>query len=193
MPRVLAPALIGIWLTFDGGGAIAQPAEDFVARSGMALQEIAAAAPGAALRAACGSHAEASFDLPALAQAIAGVEIWNRLGDSRRPTFRAALRARLIAECARGRRGGTLTLLASRPSPSGLSVTARMALPDGAERILVWRLRAGGPWGWQATDLVADGISLAAALRDEVRAAYDAANGDVEAAIMSLSRGAPLT
>ncbi len=48
------------------------------------------------------------------------------------------------------------------------------------------------PGGRQATDVSADGVSLSAVLHEEVRAAYDAAEGDAEAAIAGLARGAPL-
>lgn len=166
--------------------------EDFIVRSEAALHDIAAAAPGAPARAACSAYAEASFDLPTLARAIAAAQIWNLLGEEKRPVFQAALHARLAADCARGRRGGSLTLLATRPLPDGRSVTARLRLPDGSERLLVWRLRTGGPWGWQATDVAADGISLAGALRDEVRSAFDGGSGDIDAAIAGLARGATL-
>ena len=182
---MMLAALLGPALTVP---AQAQSPEDFLARSAAALQAIDAAAPGAALREACASHAAQSFDLPAMAEAVAGPAVWSRLGEARRPDFVAALRVRLAQECVRGRRGGTLTLLQVR----GATLTARLAFPDGTERILGWRLRPGGVWGMQATDLVADGVGVTAVLRDEVRAAYDLAGGDAEATIAALSRGAPL-
>lgn len=195
--RALGPGwkstgLVVFFLTCVPSARAAEPASlaEFLARSEAALRDIAAAAPGAPARAVCGEHVEASFDLPALARMIAGTEIWARLGDDRRPAFQAALRARLVSDCARAPRGGTLALLATRAATDDLVVTARMVLADGGERILVWRLRAGGPWGLRAHDVTVDGIGLGAVLRDEVRAAFDAANGDVEAAIFGLARGA---
>ena len=125
-------------------------------------------------------------------RAVAGDFIWLKLGDEKQPRFIAALRTRLVTNCARGRTPGTLTLLGTRQRPDSVSLTARMQGTDDAERILVWRLRPGGPWGWQATDVSADGISLSSVLHEEVRAAYDAAQGDAEAAITGLANGAPL-
>ncbi len=168
------------------------PAETFLQRSEIGWREVAATAPGAARIAACDAQAEAGFDIPVLARAVAGDFIWLRLGDARHDRFIAALRARLVTDCARGRAPGTLTLLGTRPRADGVSLTARLRGANDTERTLVWRLRPGGPWGWQATDVSADGVSLSAVLHEEVRAAYDAAEGDAEAAIAGLARGAPL-
>ncbi|MEO3472214.1 ABC transporter substrate-binding protein [Roseomonas sp. CAU 1739] len=187
MRRVLAAAWIG--LALPGGSALAQ--DTFVGRSAASMRDLDAVAPGASLRTACAEQIEASFDLPAMARAVAGLDIWDRLGAARQPAFIAALRARLATECTHRQRGGTLTPLATRQTAAGVSLTVRLTLPDGGERILVWRLHEGGPWGWRASDLVVDGISAAAALRDEVRAGVEAADGDVAAAIPALSRGAP--
>ena len=168
------------------------PAEDFLHRSQAGWRAVAAAAPGAPRIAACATEAEAGFDIPTLARAVAGDFIWLKLGDEKQPRFIAALRTRLVTNCARGRTPGTLTLLGTRRRPDSVSLTARVQGADDAERILVWRLRPGGPWGWQATDVSADGISLSSVLHEEVRAAYDAAQGDAEAAIAGLANGAPL-
>ena len=182
--------IVLIGLTIQATGAFAQPVEAFFDRSAAAMRVVDAAAPGAPLHAACTSQVEASFDLPVLARAVAGPEIWASFGETRQPVFIAALRARLAAECVRSRRGGTLTPLSTRMTAAGASMTVRLTLPDGAERVLVWRLKAGGPWGWQASDLIADGFSLTTALSDEVRGAFDALGGN--AAIAALARGASL-
>jgi hypothetical protein len=169
------------------------PAEDFLRRSEAGWQAVAATEPGSPARiAACDAQAEAGFDMAALARLVAGDFIWLRLGASLQPRFVAALRSRLVTDCTRRQGAGTLALLASRPRDGGVSVTARWHAPGSDDRTLVWRLRPGGPWGWQASDVAADGVSLSAVLHEEVRAAFDAAGGDPDAAIAGLARGAPL-
>lgn len=168
------------------------PAAEFLHRSEAGWREIAGTAPGAARIAACGTQAEASFDIPLLARAVAGDFIWLKLGTDNQDRFTAALRDRLARDCARRQGPGTLTLLRTRPRPDGVSLTARLTGADNAERVLVWQLRQGGPWGWQATDVTADGVSLSSVLHEQVRAAFDTAEGDAEAAIAGLANGAPL-
>lgn len=195
MTRAMRPAGIPALLLAGAASAVAAeppPPETFLQRSESGWQAVAAAAPGEARIAACDAQARAGFDIPVLARAVAGDFIWLRLGETRHERFIDALRARLVRDCARGRDPGALTLLAVRPRSEGVSLTARLRGADGADRILVWRLRPGGPWGWQASDLAADGVALSAVLHEEVRAAYDAAEGDAEAAIAGLARGAPL-
>lgn len=167
------------------------PVEDFLHRSEAGWRAIAATAPGAPRIAACDAQAVASFDIPHLARAVAGDYIWLKLGEAGHARFTATLRERLARDCAR-RGTGALTLLGTRPRADGVSLTARLTGADNAERTLVWRLRPGGPWGWQATDVSADGISLSSVLHEQVRAAFDAAEGDAEAAIAGLAHGAPL-
>jgi hypothetical protein len=169
------------------------PAEDFLHRSEAGWQVVAATEPGSTARiAACDAQAESGFDIPALARRVAGDFIWLRLGAMLQPRFIGALRTRLVTDCARRQGAGTLALLASRPRDGGVSLTARWRGAGTDERTLVWRLRPGGPWGWQASDVAADGVSLSAVLHEEVLAAFDAAGGDPEAAIAGLARGAPL-
>lgn len=184
-------ACIATCLLLSGAVSAAEPppAGEYVLRSEAALRAISQATPGAARAAACDALAAASFDLPVLTRAVADGFIWERLGAARHGLFAEALRARLVADCVRAASPGTLTLLAIRAREGGVSVTARLVRQDASERTLVWRLRAGGPWGWQAVDVAADGISLAMLLRDEVRSAYDAANGDADAAMSALARG----
>ncbi|WP_170979381.1 ABC transporter substrate-binding protein [Roseomonas sp. HF4] len=184
----LLAALLG-WST-AAYAAESSPAEAFIMRSDAAFRAIGAAAPGAPRIAACDRFAEAAFDLASLSRTVAGGTLWDGLAEGKRARFRAALHARLAADCARDDRPGTLALLATRQRRGDVSVTSRLLRADGSERILVWRLRAGGPWGWQATDVAADGMTLGTRLHDEVLAALDAAGGDVDAAIGALARGA---
>lgn len=167
------------------------PVEEFLHRSEAGWREIAATPPGAPRIAACGAQAGASFDIPLLTRAVAGDFIWLKLGEDGHARFTAALRERLARDCAR-RGPGALTLLGTRPRPDGVSLTARLTATGNGERTLVWRLRPGGPWGWQATDVSADGVSLSSVLHEQVRAAFDTAEGDAEAAIAGLANGAPL-
>lgn len=185
---VLLAALLG-WPA-AAHTAESSPAEAFITRSDAAFRAIGAAAPGAPRIAACEGFAEAAFDLVSLSRTVAGGTLWDALAEGKRARFRAALRTRLAADCARDDRPGTLALLATRQRQGDLSVTSRLLRADGSERILVWRLRAGGPWGWQAADVAADGMTLGTRLHDEVLAALDAAGGDVDAAIGALARGA---
>jgi hypothetical protein len=168
------------------------PVEDYLHRNEAGWREIAAAEPGAPRITACDDQAQASFDIPLLARAVAGDFIWLKLGDEGHARFTAVLRERLARDCARRGGPGTLTLLRTRQRPDGVSVTTRLTGSDITERTLVWRLRPGGPWGWQASDVSADGVSLSSALHEQVRAAFDTAEGDAEAAIVGLANGAPL-
>jgi len=168
------------------------PVENFLLRSEAGWREIAASPPGAPRIAACDTQAEASFDIPLLAHAVAGDFIWLKLGDDGHARFTAALRERLARDCARRRGPGTLTLLRTHQRADGFSVTARLTGAEAEERTLVWRLRPGGPWGWRASDVSADGVSLSAVLHEQVRAAFDTAEGNAEAAIAGLAHGAPL-
>jgi hypothetical protein len=187
---VRLPLLLGLILPLPARATEPSGVERFLARSEAALNEIAAMDPAAA-RAACRAFAEAGFDLPAVARAIAEPPLWQRLDEARRASLQAALQARMAADCARRRQAGQLTLLATRPLPDGRTVATRLRLPDGSERLLVWRLHAGGPWGWHATDLTADGVSLAGMLRDDLRSALEDHADDSDAAIASLARGRP--
>lgn len=172
---------------------VAQPmAADYLARAEASMQSIAAAAPGAPARAACAAHMEAAFDLAALAEAVAGPRVLTVLGTAGRPTFDAALHLRLAADCARERRPGRLVPLGERPVAGGIALAARLVPTEGAERVLVWRLRHGGPWGWQASDLSIDGRGIAATLHAEVQAQFEQMGGTAEAAVSALARGARL-
>jgi hypothetical protein len=53
--------------------------------------------------------------------------------------------------------------------------------------VLVWTLVPGGPLGWRAVELVADGRGVAATLRAEFAAALAARGGDADAAIADLT------
>lgn len=190
MPR--RAFLLAASLVWSGAAYAAEPspAEAFILRGDAAFRAIGTAAPGAPRIAACDGFAEAAFDLASLSRTVAGGTLWDGLAEGKRALFRAALRARLAADCARDTRPGTLALLAARQRQGELSVTSRLVHADGSDRILVWRLRAGGPWGWQATDVASDGVTLGTRLHDEVLGALDAAGGDVDAAIGALTRGA---
>jgi hypothetical protein len=192
-PSMRHAGLLLLFVACMASAAAAQPppAEVFLQRSEAGWRVIAATAPGPARLAACDAEAVAGFDIPSLARAVAGDYIWLKLGDEGHGRFTIALRQRLARDCAR-RDAGSLTWLGTRARPDGVSLTARLTGPGIAERTVVWRLRPGGPWGWQATDVSADGISLSAVLHEQVRAAFDAAEGDAEAAIAGLARGAPL-
>jgi hypothetical protein len=72
-----------------------------------------------------------------------------------------------------------------REVPEGLRLTTQLPAADGSA--LVWTLVPGGPLGWRAVELVADGRGVAATLRAEFAAALAARGGDADAAIADLA------
>ena len=153
--------------------------EAFITQLDAALRPLPSLSPDDA-RAACAQMVEATFDMPALAQAVAveGVATAD---------VGAALRERFVANCVRNRREERLVFLGLR----GESVVSRLDRPDGTERVMVWRLQPGGPWGWRAVDVSVEGVGQAARLRDELRGRL-AATGDPDAALAGFARrGAP--
>lgn len=161
----------------------------FLAAVESRLRAARALPEAAAQRQACAALLAEAFDAAALARAAAA-EAWDGLGPARRVALQAAASARLARECpsllARPDPGDAV-IHRRREVPEGLRLTTQLPAADGSGSVLVWTLAPGGPLGWRAVELVADGRGVAATLRAEFAAALAARGGDADAAIADLA------
>jgi hypothetical protein len=112
--------------------------------------------------------------------------------DALEPALIAAVRQRLVRECAgiaRSRTAGSTVVLSSRSGAEGQILTTRREGPlQTAPQIVVWRLVRGGPWGWRISDMRTEGRGLVATLVGDAAGSLNAAPGDPDAAIRAIAR-----
>ena len=181
--------LAALWLLPPWLAAAQPDPAGFLAVVESRLRAARALPDAAAQRQACAALLAEAFDAAALARAAAA-EAWDGLGPARRAALQAAAGARLARECpsllARPDPGDAM-IHRQREVPEGLRLTAQLPAADGSGSVLVWTLTPGGPLGWRAVELVADGRGVAATLRAEFAAALAARGGDADAAIADLA------
>jgi hypothetical protein len=118
----------------------------------------------------CAFVIQDGIDVVSIALTAAGT-LWGAMNTTERNAFVAAVRSRALAACRQELvlRGRTrFEILRVRETSSGVSLTVRCSHEDGSEKVVTWRLRPGGAWGWLAQDLILDGGSMAGMLRAEV-------------------------
>jgi len=176
-------------LAVPGGAARAEPdAGAFVARVEAGLRAARGQAEAQAREAGCTAVLLEAFDRTALSETVATGR-WATMTPATRTALAEAIGRRMAEEC-RALMGrpdpGSPAILRVREAPGGLRVTTQLPATDGTGSVVTWTLAAGGPWGMQARDVVADGRGLAATLRGEFEGALASRQGDVAAAIADL-------
>jgi ABC-type transporter MlaC component len=181
---------------FLAGSAFAQvdPAIDqFVQVIQSSLLAISAQAPArdGGAREGCGDLMARVLDVGAMAQA-ASDDAWDLMTQPQRERFREGFARRLRSDCIgpiRDYRGEPVTLAGVRPlGPGERLVAIRLGAEDAPGRVITWRLRAGGPDGEKAVDIIVDGRSTVASLRNEISAVLQAQKGDIDALIGYLNK-----
>lgn len=183
-------ALLLIWSS--GGALLAGSPEDFVRSAESVFAELDPAAHPDARAAACARLVADGFDVASLAATAAG-RFRGTLDAELERKMRDAVATHMTTECATLRfdvAAGTATIIRTRETDFGIKIITQYPGPETeAGQVLVWSLRAGGPWGYRAVDLSVDGSSLALTLRDTFDAAVLAHEGDLGAAIAELQSG----
>jgi ABC-type transporter MlaC component len=167
---------------------------EFISYFDKSIQTIRAEAPDGdeRTREKCKALLDRVLDLDTITRHAAGEKTWSAMTPAQRSSFRAGVDTRVSTECARSvreYRGETATLLGVRNSDNGEKLaTTRLPLASGSDRTVAWRLRSGGPRGWRAVDVVTNGRSAAADLRNEYAGFLQAQNGDIDALIAHMRR-----
>lgn len=167
--------------------------EDFLAALEARLGAARAQPVRADAETACAATLADAFDTALLAEAVAGeaVRDWPA---PERAALAAAIASRLARECRdllRRPDPGPARVLRLREGPGGPRLTVEIPSGEGPGHIVTWTLVPGGPLGWRAREMLADGRGLAATLRAEFEGALAMRSGDRGAAIRDLARGQP--
>lgn len=166
---------------------------EFIAYFDKSIQAIRADAPDgdARTREKCKPLLDRVLDIDLIARSAAG-EQWNNMTPAQRSGFRSGVETRIVAECAKNVRqhhGETANLLGVRNSENGEKLaTTRLALANGTDRTVVWRLRSGGPKAWRAVDVITNGRSAAADLRNEYAGFLQGNDNNIDALITMMQR-----
>jgi hypothetical protein len=182
-----APLAFAAAISLFATQAAAQSPEVFIREVGQAFQRLADIAPGdtGGLATACAHIVANAIDSTAVASQVAA-DLDPKPNAGQQTRLAAAVRARLAREC-RGIRNDigddSLAILGTRRSGPLWVVTTR-----GSGRTIVWRLRAGGPWGMTAMDISVDGRGVVTTLLGDAAQASLSRGGDVDAAIAAITR-----
>ena len=103
-----------------------------------------------------------------------------------------AFERRILSDCLRPIRdynGEPIELVGVRPASGGEKLAAvRFGPADDPTRIITWRLHGEGADAWKVVDIIVDGRSTIANMRNEFAAVLQSQNGNIDALIEFLRR-----
>ena len=143
------------------------------------------------IAAACRKLTDESFDFDVMAHGTFA-DIWAKIPSAPRQSLALTLEKRAVSDCVDHigeYGGGPLTLLGVRIADDGDRLATVDVRSAGGRNVHVaWRLRAPDTTRWKAVDLIVEGRSMRAGLRNEFNRILASRNGNVAAAVDMMGR-----
>lgn len=140
----------------------------------------------AQIAADCGELTGNAFDFDGMLP-DALPEIWAKLNADQRAALASAVAKKASADCIdriRDYDGATFAILGVRIADGGDRLaTADVRSVGGRDVHVTWRLRAADPDRWRAVDMIVEGRSMTASIRDRFNRILLSKNGDLAMAI----------
>ena len=140
----------------------------------------------AQIAAGCGELTGSAFDFDAMLP-DALPDVWAKLNASQRMALAAAVAKKAASDCVdriRDYDGAPFAILGVRIADDGDQLaTADVRSAGGRDMHVTWRLRAADPDHWKAVDMIVEGRSMTASVRDRFNRILLSRNGNFAAAI----------
>lgn len=131
------------------------------------------------------------LDIPEMARAASGAA-WDTMTQQQRAAYLPAFEHRVLSECLRpiqDYNGAPLALIGVRTADNGeLLVAVRFSTAEDPDKIVTWRLRKESGDMLKAVDIIVNGSSMIAKMRDDFAAVLQGQSGNVDALIEFLRR-----